>query len=108
VRAALLMNVPVAATGGLFALFLRGMPFSISAGVGFIPCFGVAVLNEILLVSFIRLPPDAGHGGRRGDGARGQSAATPVLMTALVASLVVLMASPRVPAPRSRSRWRKW
>jgi cobalt-zinc-cadmium resistance protein CzcA len=46
--------VPVAATGGIFALWLRGMPFSISAGVGFIALFGIAVMNGVVLVEHIR------------------------------------------------------
>ena len=55
VRPALLifLNVPVAATGGIFALALRGMPFSISAGVGFIAVSGVAVMNGVVLLSHI-------------------------------------------------------
>jgi cobalt-zinc-cadmium resistance protein CzcA len=82
------LNVPMAATGGVFALLLRGMPFSISAGVGFIALFGVAVLNGVVLVSFIRrlgleeaLPPE--EAAPRAARAR----LRPVLMTALVASL---------------------
>jgi cobalt-zinc-cadmium resistance protein CzcA len=43
--------IPMSAIGGVFALLLRGMPFSISAGVGFIALFGVAVLNGIVLIS---------------------------------------------------------
>ena len=46
-------NIPIAATGGVVALFLRGMPFSISAGVGFIALFGVAVMNGLVLLSHI-------------------------------------------------------
>jgi cobalt-zinc-cadmium resistance protein CzcA len=46
-------GVPLATVGGVFALLLRGMPFSISAGVGFIALFGVAVLNGVVLVSYI-------------------------------------------------------
>ncbi len=55
VRPALLifLNVPVAACGGILALLLRGMPFSISAGVGFIALAGVAVMNGVVLVSYI-------------------------------------------------------
>uniref|UniRef100_UPI003564EA8E CusA/CzcA family heavy metal efflux RND transporter n=1 Tax=Lutibacter sp. TaxID=1925666 RepID=UPI003564EA8E len=45
------MAVPLAAIGGILSLFLRGMPFSISAGVGFVVLFGVAVLNGLVLVS---------------------------------------------------------
>jgi len=47
------LNVPVAACGGILALLLRGMPFSISAGVGFIALAGVAVMNGVVLVSYI-------------------------------------------------------
>ncbi|MGD8607639.1 MAG: CusA/CzcA family heavy metal efflux RND transporter [Myxococcales bacterium] len=80
------LNVPMAVTGGLFALVLRGYPFSISAGVGFIALFGVAVLNGVVLVSYTV--------ERRQEGASAQEAAQeaakarlrPVLMTALVAS----------------------
>ena len=48
------LNVPVAAVGGVFALWLRGMPFSISAAVGFIALSGIAVLNGVVMVSYIR------------------------------------------------------
>ena len=48
------LNVPFAATGGVVALALRGLPFSISAGVGFIALFGVAVLNGVVLMTQIR------------------------------------------------------
>src|SRR5947209_11118370 len=47
------LNVPMAATGGILALWLRGLPLSISAGVGFIALFGVAVLNGVVLVTYI-------------------------------------------------------
>ncbi len=82
------LNVPFAATGGIFALVIRGMPFSISAGVGFIALFGVAVLNGVILVSYIRkleqvhgLTPEAA--AREGALTRMR----PVLMTAFVAAL---------------------
>ncbi|MEW5993099.1 MAG: CusA/CzcA family heavy metal efflux RND transporter [Candidatus Zixiibacteriota bacterium] len=51
--ALIFINVPMAATGGIFALFARSMPFSISAAAGFIAVFGVAVMNGIVLVSHI-------------------------------------------------------
>ncbi|TWT68470.1 efflux RND transporter permease subunit [Crateriforma conspicua] len=79
--------VPMAASGGVFALMLRGMPFSIAAGVGFIALFGVAVLNGLVWVS------DAENHRRSGELPKdaAMSAADdrlrPVLMTALVASL---------------------
>jgi cobalt-zinc-cadmium resistance protein CzcA len=81
------MNIPMAATGGLLALLVRGMPFSISAGVGFIALFGIAVLNGIVLLTYIR---ELQHEGLPIEAAVEQGAETrlrPVLMTALVASL---------------------
>jgi cobalt-zinc-cadmium resistance protein CzcA len=81
------MNIPLAATGGILALLLRGMPFSISAGVGFIALFGIAVLNGIVLLTYIR---DLRREGLPIEIAVEQGALTrlrPVLMTALVASL---------------------
>ena len=48
------LNVPIAATGGIFALWLRDMPFSISAGVGFIALFGIAVMNGVVLIEHVR------------------------------------------------------
>jgi len=80
-------NIPIAATGGIVALFLRGMPFSISAAVGFIALFGIAVLNGVVMVSyFIELR----HQGLSLDEAVTRGAdlrLRPVLMTALVAGL---------------------
>jgi cobalt-zinc-cadmium resistance protein CzcA len=80
-------GVPLALTGGVAALLLRGLPLSISAGVGFIALSGVAVLNGVVLVSFIR---SLLAEGRPLDEAVREGALTrlrPVLMTALVASL---------------------
>ena len=80
-------GVPLALTGGVAALWLRDIPFSISAGVGFIALSGVAVLNGVVMVSFIKnllekkMPLDK---------AIIEGALTrlrPILMTALVASL---------------------
>ena len=82
------MAIPMSAIGGVFALLLRGMPFSISAGVGFIALFGVAVLNGIVLIAeFNRLRHEEGLTDiieiiRRGAEIR----LRPVVMTALVAS----------------------
>ncbi|MDR7229927.1 cobalt-zinc-cadmium resistance protein CzcA [Caulobacter sp. BE264] len=80
-------GVPLALTGGVAALLLRDLPLSISAGVGFIALSGVAVLNGVVLVSFIR---SLRQGGIDLDPAIREGALTrlrPVLMTALVASL---------------------
>lgn len=80
-------GVPLALTGGIFSLWLRDIPFSISAGVGFIALSGIAVLNGLVMLSFIRklidegmLPIDAIKNGA-------MIRLRPVLMTALVASL---------------------
>ncbi len=54
------LNVPLAVTGGIIALVLRGYPFSISAGVGFIALSGIAVLNGVVLVSYIQQKRKAG------------------------------------------------
>jgi cobalt-zinc-cadmium resistance protein CzcA len=80
------LNIPLAATGGIIALFLRGMPFSISAGIGFIALFGIAVLNGVVLVSYIIQKRKEGKSP--GDAARegAEIRLRPVLMTALVAS----------------------
>ncbi|MCB9547016.1 MAG: efflux RND transporter permease subunit [Myxococcales bacterium] len=81
------MNVPMAITGGLAALALRGYPFSISAGVGFIALFGVAVLNGVVLISYVIQRRSEGLSAEE---AAREGAATrlrPVLMTAFVASL---------------------
>ncbi|WP_293375452.1 CusA/CzcA family heavy metal efflux RND transporter [Phenylobacterium sp. SCN 70-31] len=80
-------GVPLALTGGVAALLLRGLPLSISAGVGFIALSGVAVLNGVVMLSFIR---SLRAEGQSLDDAIREGALTrlrPVLMTALVASL---------------------
>jgi cobalt-zinc-cadmium resistance protein CzcA len=80
-------GVPLALTGGVAALMIRGLPLSISAGVGFIALSGVAVLNGVVMVSFIRNLLASGlplHEAIR-EGAL--TRLRPVLMTALVASL---------------------
>jgi cobalt-zinc-cadmium resistance protein CzcA len=80
------LNVPFAATGGIVALLLRGMPFSISAGVGFIALFGIAVLNGVVLISYIL---QLRNEGAALDDAVKRGALTrlrPVLMTAAVAA----------------------
>ncbi len=79
--------VPIAASGGVFALALRGMPFSISAGVGFIALFGVAVLNGLVWVSAAEHLRESGHTPREAAEEAAMARLRPVLMTALVASL---------------------
>jgi cobalt-zinc-cadmium resistance protein CzcA len=88
-RTALLifLNVPFAVVGGVFALWLRGIPFSISAGVGFIALFGVAVLNGLVLVSFSRHLEEGGMHHIEAIRQAAELRLRPVLMTALVAAL---------------------
>ena len=80
-------GVPLALSGGVLALAVRGMPFSITASVGFIALSGVAVLNGLVMLSFVRRLREEGvplaEAIRRGCTSR----LRPVLMTALVASL---------------------
>ena len=80
-------GVPLALTGGVIALWLRGIPLSISAGVGFIALSGVAVLNGLVMIAFIKNLREQGVALDKAvfEGALGRL--RPVLMTALVASL---------------------
>jgi heavy metal efflux system protein len=89
VRQALLIytGIPFAVVGGVFALALRGMPFSISAGVGFIALFGVAVLNGVVMVSYINHLREEGRSVADAVREGAEIRLRPVLMTALVASL---------------------
>jgi cobalt-zinc-cadmium resistance protein CzcA len=82
-----LVNLPFAAVGGVIALWMRGLHLSVSASIGFIALFGVAVLNGLVLLTTVQrarqagaTPADAATGGAR-------ERLRPVLMTALVASL---------------------
>jgi heavy metal efflux system protein len=80
--------IPLATIGGVFALWLRGMPFSISAGIGFIALFGVAVLNGIVLISECNRLKSDGHAYLKGIVLTAtKTRLRPVLMTAAVASL---------------------
>lgn len=80
--------IPLSAIGGVFALWLRDMPFSISAGVGFIALFGVAVLNGIVLIAEFNQLKKSGEHPLHEIVTRGAMVRLrPVLMTALVASL---------------------
>lgn len=89
VRQALLVysGIPLAVTGGVFALWLRGMPFSITAAVGFIALTGVAVLNGMVLVSYFNQLREEGKSIRDSVIEGSLTRLRPVLMTALVAGL---------------------
>ncbi len=81
------LNVPLALSGGILALWLRGSPLSISAIIGFIALFGIAVLNAVVLVSHIRRLEAEGCSTQEAVLQGATDRLRPVLMTALVASL---------------------
>ena len=84
----ILTAIPLSAIGGVLALWIRGMPFSISAGIGFIALFGVAVLNGIVLIAEFNFLRKQGITDIRQVILHGtETRLRPVLMTALVASL---------------------
>jgi cobalt-zinc-cadmium resistance protein CzcA len=79
--------VPLALSGGIAALWLRGMPFSVSAAVGFIALSGVAVLNGLVMVTFIRQLLETGLSAPAAVVEGALTRFTPIIMTALVASV---------------------
>jgi cobalt-zinc-cadmium resistance protein CzcA len=81
------LNIPVAATGGVLSLAARGLPFSISAAVGFIALFGVATLNGVVLVSAARRHEINGESPLEAARKAAHERLRPVLTTAVVASL---------------------
>jgi cobalt-zinc-cadmium resistance protein CzcA len=89
IRQALLVysGIPLAVTGGAFALWLRGMPFSITAAVGFIALSGVAVLNGLVMIACFNQLREEGRSIRDSVMEGSIARLRPVLMTALVASL---------------------
>jgi cobalt-zinc-cadmium resistance protein CzcA len=80
-------GVPFAAIGGIVALWLRGMPLSVSAAVGFVALSGISVLGDMVLVSAIRRKLANGLGMHEAVQQAATERLRPVLMTALVASL---------------------
>jgi cobalt-zinc-cadmium resistance protein CzcA len=80
-------GIPFAMSGGVLALWLRGMPLSISAAVGFIALSGVAVLNGLVMIAFVRSLRDQGRAPEQAMREGAQARLRAVLMTALVASL---------------------
>ncbi|MDR0521949.1 MAG: CusA/CzcA family heavy metal efflux RND transporter [Planctomycetaceae bacterium] len=81
------MGIPFAWIGGIIALWIRDMPFSVSAAVGFIAMSGVAVLDDMILVSYIRQLRDKGEHLEEAVINAAKTRLRPVLMTTLVASL---------------------
>ena len=85
--ALIILNVPFALVGGIAALWLRGLNLNLSASVGFIALFGVAVLNGVVLITAVNQLRAAGHGVREATLRGTASRLKAVLMTALVAAL---------------------
>jgi cobalt-zinc-cadmium resistance protein CzcA len=85
--------IPLSAIGGIFALWLRNMPFSISAGVGFIALFGVSVQNAIIMVANFRRVSGEGLPLDQTVLTAATERLRPVLMTATVASIGMLPAA---------------
>ena len=81
------LNVPMAATGGVAALALRGMPMSVTALIGFISTFGVAILDGVVLASYIQEERDNGKTPREAARSAAEKRLRPVLTTALVATI---------------------
>jgi cobalt-zinc-cadmium resistance protein CzcA len=80
-------GIPLALTGGVFALLVRGMPFSITAAVGFIALSGVAVLNGLVMITYFNQLREDGRNVRDAVREGALARLRPVLMTALVAAL---------------------
>lgn len=89
VRQAILIytSIPLAVVGGVLALFVVGLPFSISAGVGFIALFGVAVLDGVVMVSYINHLREEGRSVAQAVREGAEARLRPILMTATVATL---------------------
>ena len=87
VSALIFLNVPIAATGGIAALLLRGMPFSVTAGIGFISTFGIAILDGVVLASYVEEERAAGKDPPEAARSAAGKRLRPVLTTALVASI---------------------
>jgi cobalt-zinc-cadmium resistance protein CzcA len=81
------LNVPIAATGGVMFLWFRDMPFSISAGVGFIALFGIAVMNGVVLIEHVRHLRHSGDSQQDAVVHGAMDRLRPVLMTASCGAL---------------------
>lgn len=103
------LDVPMAATGGVAALALREMPFSVTAAIGFISVFGIAILDGVVLASYIEEERAAGKNPAQAARDAAEKRLRPVLTTALVASIgfppmaVSTSAGAEVQRP-----WRRW
>jgi cobalt-zinc-cadmium resistance protein CzcA len=104
-----LTNLPFAAVGGVLALWLRGLHLSVSASIGFIALFGVAVLNGLVLLSTVQQLRLAGLGPVEAAVRRARDRLRPVLMTALVASIgFIPVALSRGIGAEVQRPWPRW
>ena len=85
--------IPMAVIGGIFALFLLGIPFSVSAAIGFIALFGIAVMDGIIILSQYNQLIDEGYERMRAVIRTGELQLRPVLMTCVVAGIGLLPAA---------------
>jgi cobalt-zinc-cadmium resistance protein CzcA len=85
--ALVLLNLPFAAVGGVLALWLRGLNLSVSASIGFIALFGVAVLNGLVLLTTVKRAREGGASASEAAATGARDRLRPVLMTAFVASI---------------------
>ena len=104
-----MVNVVEASMGGIWALYLTGTPFSISAAVGFVSIFGVAVQDGVLLISYFNLMRAAGRGVRESILRGAELRVRPVVMTSLTAALGLFRPPwPPRSAPRPSALWPSW
>jgi len=85
--------IPMALVGGIFALFLTGTPFSVSAAIGFVALFGIAAMDGILVISYYNLSLDYGADRRSAIRATCQTQLRPVMMTCIVACVGLVPAA---------------
>lgn len=88
-----MINIPVACTGGLLALLVTGVNFSVSAAMGFISIFGIAIQDAILVVTYFQRLKAEGHSIERAAREAAEKRLRPVLMTTLVAMIGLLPAA---------------
>jgi cobalt-zinc-cadmium resistance protein CzcA len=101
--------IPMAIIGGVLALALTGTSFSISAAIGFVALFGIAVMDGILVVNNFNTALNEGQTRERALAITTKNSLRPVIMTCLVAAIGLLPAAwPPASAARCKSRWRWW
>jgi cobalt-zinc-cadmium resistance protein CzcA len=101
--------MPMALIGGIFALFLTGTPFSVSAAIGFVALFGIAAMDGIIVLSYYNQLIESRHGPRDAICAPANVQMRPVMMTCIVACVGLLPAAFSTGiGSQVQSRWRWW